>query len=251
MLTFIVTGAASGIGYAVCQKLLTTGYRIIAIDVNSEGLNKLAEQSPGLVDILQIDLTDENAIANQLVPLFKEGKLPEILQGIVISHGKDNDNKIGDSDIWDSILAANLHSVQRLLSNVVPNILSGGRIVIISSILGKAGKKHNSAYCVSKHALLGLTKSLALDLAERQITVNAVLPSWVDTPMLLKGLEPQAKLLGCSTSALLRRIEKRIPLKRLVSPQDVANAVMFFISLDAAMITAQGLVIDGGDGCGA
>lgn len=247
MLTFIVTGAASGIGYAVCQKLLTAGYHIIAIDINHEGLNKLAEQSPGLIETIQINLVDENAIANQLMPLLKEIKL----QGIVISHGKDHDNEICDNDIWDSILATNLHSVQRLLSNVVPNIISGGRIVIISSILGKAGKKHNSAYCASKHALLGLTKSLALDLAERQITVNAVLPSWVDTPMLREGLEPQAKLLGCSTSALLRRIEKRIPLKRLVSPEDVAGAVMFFISSDAAMITAQGLVIDGGDGCGA
>ncbi|MDC9620419.1 SDR family oxidoreductase [Xenorhabdus sp. XENO-7] len=247
MLTFIVTGAASGIGYVVCQKLVVAGYYVIAIDIEHDGLNQLVEQSPEYIKAIQIDLTDENAIINEVFPLIKSGNL----QGIVISHGKDNSNDIGQSDIWDSILATNLYSTQRLLSHVVPEILLGGRVVIISSILGKAGKKHNSAYSASKHALLGLTKSLALDLAERQITVNAVLPSWVDTPMLVKGLEPQAKLLGCSTSALLKRIEKRIPLRRLVSPQDVANTVMFFISHDASMITAQGLVIDGGDSCGA
>ncbi|CDH19382.1 SDR family NAD(P)-dependent oxidoreductase [Xenorhabdus bovienii] len=243
MSTFIVTGAASGIGFAICQKLISFKYYVIAIDINRDGLDTLAEQSPEYIQPLQIDLVDEKAVINELMPLVKEREL----QGIIVSHGKAEDNDIDQNEIWDAVLATNLYATQRLLSHVVPDILSGGRIVIISSILGRIGTKRNTAYCASKHALLGLTKSLALDLAERQITVNAVLPAWVNTPMFVKGLEPQAQLLGCSTSALLKRTAKRIPLRRLVSPQDVANTVMFFISPDADMITAQGLTIDGGE----
>nr|WP_274712543.1 SDR family oxidoreductase [Xenorhabdus bovienii] len=213
------------------------------MDINRDGLDTLAEQSPEYIQPLQIDLVDEKAVINELMPLVKEREL----QGIIVSHGKAEDNDIDQNEIWDAVLATNLYVTQRLLSHVVPDILSGGRIVIISSILGRIGTKRNTAYCASKHALLGLTKSLALDLAERQITVNAVLPAWVNTPMFVKGLEPQAQLLGCSTSALLKRTAKRIPLRRLVSPQDVANTVMFFISPDADMITAQGLTIDGGE----
>ncbi len=247
MLTYIVTGAASGIGFAVCQKLVSAGYEIIAIDINQEGLNALAEQSPEQIRPFQLDMTDEKKLIHLLGPIVKACKL----QGVIISHGRADDNDIDQNDIWDVVLATNLSATQRLLSQVVPDILSGGRIVIISSILGRMGTKRNTAYCASKHALLGLTKSLALDLAERQITVNAVLPAWVNTPMLVKGLEPQAKLIGCSTLALLKRTEKRIPLKRLVTPEDVAHMVIFFISPEAAMITAQGLTIDGGERGGA
>ncbi|MBI6548096.1 SDR family NAD(P)-dependent oxidoreductase [Xenorhabdus lircayensis] len=247
MLTYIVTGAASGIGFTVCQKLVAAGYDVIAIDIIQEGLNILAEQSPEHIRPLQLDMVDEKTMINALIPVVKECKL----QGIIVSHGRANENDIDQNDIWDVVLATNLYATQRLLSHVVPDILSGGRIVIISSILGRMGTKQNTAYCTSKHALLGLTKSLAMDLAERQITVNAVLPAWVNTPMLVKGLEPQVKLIGCSTLALLRRIEKRIPLGRLVNPEDVANTVMFFISPEAAMITAQGLTIDGGERGGA
>ncbi|PHM62428.1 SDR family NAD(P)-dependent oxidoreductase [Xenorhabdus ishibashii] len=243
MLTFIVTGAASGIGFAVCQKLVAAGYHVIAIDINRDGLNELVEQSPDYIHPLQIDLVEEEALTSELMPLVKEREI----KGIVVSHGKADDNDIDQNDIWDLVLTTNLHSTQRLLSQVVPDIVSGGRIVIISSILGKIGTTRNTAYCASKHALLGLTKSLALDLAKRHITVNAVLPAWVNTPMFVRGLEPQAQLLGCSTSVLLKRAAKRIPLRRLVSPQDVAGTVMFFISPEAAMITAQGLTIDGGE----
>ncbi|MBD2815202.1 SDR family oxidoreductase [Xenorhabdus sp. Flor] len=243
MLTFIVTGAASGIGFAVCQKLVEAGYYVIAIDMNRDGLNELVDKSPEYIYPLQIDLVEDEILSRELIPLVKEREI----KGIVVSHGKADDNYIDQNDIWDLVLTTNLHSTQRLLSHIVPDIISGGRIVIISSILGKVGTTHNTAYCTSKHALLGLTKSLALDLAERQITVNAVLPAWVNTPMFVRGLEPQAKLLGCSTSVLLKRAAKKIPLRRLVSPQDVASTVMFFISPDAAMITAQGITIDGGE----
>ncbi|MDC9594856.1 SDR family NAD(P)-dependent oxidoreductase [Xenorhabdus sp. IM139775] len=247
MLTYIVTGAASGIGFAVCQKLVAAGYHVIAIDINQEGLNTLAAQSPEHIRPFQLDLVDEKTMINTLISLVKECHL----QGIVVSHGRADDNDIDQNAIWDAVLATNLHATQRLLAHIVPDIVYGGRVVIISSILGRMGTTRNTAYCTSKHALLGLTKSLALDLAERQITVNAVLPAWVNTPMLVKGLEPHAKLIGCSTLALLRRTEKRIPLRRLVSPEDVANTVMFFISPEAAMITAQGLTIDGGERGGA
>ncbi|MGK0440357.1 MAG: 3-hydroxybutyrate dehydrogenase/3-oxoacyl-[acyl-carrier protein] reductase [Pseudohongiellaceae bacterium] len=248
----IITGAASGIGAATVDKYLSqTDFEVVAIDLNQELLQTLhadcAEQARQRLSLLALDLTDREQCTqafNQLIDTVKT------IDHIVISHGIDRDHDITENATWDQILATNLHATQRLLSAFVNVISDGGRVVFVSSILGRAGKANNTAYVASKHALLGLTKGLALDLASRRITVNAVLPCWVETPMLLKGLEHQAALLGIPVKTLLRQIKKKIPLRALITAADVADTILFLTSPSASMITAQGIVIDGGFGCG-
>lgn len=248
----IISGAASGIGRATVQKYLsTTGFSVIAIDKNQDALADVAKgltlSQQERLHALVLDLCDEAALQQNLTELLiRFGGVSHV----VVSHAVAIDNEIHENAKWDMVLSVNLQSTQRLLALLDPHMYEGGRVIVLSSVLGKAGKKVNTAYVSSKHALLGLVKALALDWAARKITVNAVLPCWVDTPMLRRELEPQARLLGLSVDRMLRQIRKRVPLRALISAEDVADTVMFLASPSAAMITAQGIVIDGGYGCG-
>lgn len=246
MHTYIVTGAANGIGRATSIALSEAGYFIVAIDIDSDGLSTLSQSISDNLITCSVDMTDTDGLKLALLHVLTNHQI----KGLIICHGIDRENSITENDKWNQVVNVNLLSTQSILALVCPVIVNEGRIVIISSILGKAGKKNNTAYCATKHALLGITKSLALDLAERLITVNAILPSWVDTKMLHLGLVSQAKKMGCPVETLLKRIARRIPLQRLISSEDVSNAVLFLISKNASMITAQSIVIDGGDGCG-
>lgn len=250
--TAVVTGAASGIGAAVVRQMIDSGHvRIIAIDRDKSRLEKLKSQvKPGATDrliSLTVDLTNQASVNRIFLPTLEKYSRIDVL---IVSHGIADENLIDQNHLWDKVIAVNLTSTQRLLSAVGSRISESGRVVMVSSVLGRAGKPANTAYCASKHALLGLVKSLALDWAHRRITVNAVLPCWVDTPMLHQELQPQADMLGISTEQLLRRIKKRIPLGNLVADSDVADCISFLISSKASMITAQGIVVDGGFGCG-
>ena len=248
----IVTGAASGIGASVARQLAATGnYRILAVDRDETGLKSLRESCNewygSRLLTCTVDLADTEAMGQRMSPIIDSLKC---IDALVACHGSAADNKIGDREVWDRLLSVNLISNQRLLTLLDQRLSNHGRVVMVSSILGKVGKKDNTAYCTAKHGLLGLVKALALDMAPRGITVNAVLPSWVDTPMLRSELQPQASILGLSIEQLLRRVKKSIPLKRLLTGDDVASCIRFLLSPEASMITAQGIVIDGGFGCG-
>ena len=248
----LITGAANGIGAAIVRKYLkNTDQYIIAIDINGKDLLKTRENISPENQIrfipLVIDLTKEKEIKQKVM---QEIKKRGAIEHVVISHAVGYNNEINEDNKWDHILNVNLHSTQRLLSAIEGDISKNGRVVILSSILGRVGKANNTAYVSSKHALLGLVKALALDWAKRKITVNSVLPCWVDTPMMRKELEPQAAMMGVPLSQMLRKIKKSIPLRQLVSPDDVADTVMYLTSPQAKMITAQSIVIDGGFGCG-
>lgn len=248
--TVLVTGAADGIGAAIVRKFISQGAEnIIIIDRNAEGLESVCTEDvqKSQIFIVAVDLCNEHLLQEKLGPILQQ---VGIIDTVVISHGVADENLINDNLIWDKVIAVNLTATQRLLSQLEPHISSSGSITVISSILGLVGKISNTAYCSSKHALLGLVKGLALDLARRKIRVNSILPSWVDTPMLRNEIKKQSNLTGVTEKEMFRRIKKRIPLRSLVSAEDVADSVLFFASDKARMITAQSLVIDGGDGCG-
>jgi len=249
----IITGAASGIGQATVESYLQQPHhQVIGIDINGDGLTALKaslslEQQSRFQEIA-IDLCDFDLVRSRLLSevTFNEG-----IDHVIICHAIGFDNQVSEDAKWQQIVDVNFISVQRLFSLLEPYLREEGRIVVLSSILGKLGRRSNTGYVSTKHALLGLTKALALDLADRKITVNAVLPAWVDTPMLRNELKPQAAAAGTSIKQVLRQIKKKIPLRELISPQDVADTVMFLTSPRAKKITAQSIVIDGGFGCGA
>jgi 3-hydroxybutyrate dehydrogenase/3-oxoacyl-[acyl-carrier protein] reductase len=248
----LITGAANGIGKASVEHYLTTtDFTVIGIDLNEQALTtlkeSLLEELRNRLVTISLDLTNEEDCSRCYEQIKSQY---QSIDHIVICHGVGYDNDITDNTKWDRILATNLHSTQRLLSFFIDSVTDGGRIVIISSILGRVGQVNNTGYVASKHALLGLTKALALDVARQKITVNAVLPAWVETPMLLEELNKQALQLGVPTQKLIRKAKKQIPLRQLVSPEDVAATIAFLVSPAASMITAQSIIVDGGFTCG-
>lgn len=249
--TVLISGAASGIGSATVQNYIkTTDHQIIAIDKDCNGLTVLKEMFSELERQRLITVTIDLTSIEQVKLIMTELLENRMLDHVIISHGVGYENLVTDNEKWDHIFSINILSVQRLFSLLDNKINDEGRVVMVSSVLGRVGKAANSAYVTSKHALLGLTKSLALDWAPRKITVNAVLPCWVDTPMLHAELQPQANMIGVPSKQLIRKIKKRIPLRQLIKPSDVANSILFLTSSAASMITAQSIVIDGGYGCG-
>lgn len=251
--TTLITGAASGIGAATIIKYLDdTEMDIIAVDINGNNLEaikqELTEDQQKRVTTIALDLTDQQAVRDELLTkIINRGGIDHL----VISHAVGFDNQVNENDKWDTILNVNLMATQRLFSLMDEHIKEYGRVVVLSSVLGRVGKASNSGYVTSKHALLGLVKALALDWAYRKITVNAILPCWVDTEMLREQLAPQAGMIGSTVKQMLRKIKKGIPLRSLIAAEDVADCILFLTSSKAKMITAQSIVIDGGFSCGA
>lgn len=248
----LITGAAQGIGAAIARTAAAQGAKtLILADLAADRLADTAEacRAAGAdCRLSAVDVSDRTAAKEILGGLCREfGGI----DGLVNNAGVSDENEPDDAATWDRVIGINLNGTYNVTLAVLPYLADGGRVVNIASILGRAGKVRNTAYSASKHGVLGFTKSLALDLALRKITVNAVLPGWVDTPMLRHELARQASLIGVEAAHLLRNARRGIPLRRLVETGEAAALVAFLLSDAAAAITAQGITIDGGFMCGA
>jgi NAD(P)-dependent dehydrogenase (short-subunit alcohol dehydrogenase family) len=252
--TALVTGASQGIGAATATMLCNEGISsLILLDINAEALSTLVSDlqrgsdPPEIVQCVA-DISKRDALRDSLLPAISRFGKVDIL---VNNAGIADENEPEQEDIWRRVIDVNLHGTYYVTMEALRAMPDGGRIVNVSSVLGRAGHVRNTAYCSSKHALLGFTKGLALDLALRKITVNAVLPGWVDTPMLHQGLQEQANKSGADLQQILRKAKRQVPLRRLVSSDEVAAMICFLASPGAAALTAQSYVVDGGALCGA
>jgi NAD(P)-dependent dehydrogenase (short-subunit alcohol dehydrogenase family) len=249
----LVTGAAAGIGAATAKLLCERNIAsIILLDIAGDVLQQISNELALINSNTKIftcvaNIADHNAVRAALQPLLARVERIDIL---VNSAGIADENDPEEMHIWHKVLGVNLHGTYHTTIESLAYMPDGGRIINVSSILGRAGNVRNTAYCTSKHALLGFTKSLALDVAPRKITVNAVLPAWVDTPMLRKEIALNAEKIGVDPEQMLRNAKKKIPLKRLTKSEDVANLIAFLASSEASSITAQSFTIDGGFTCG-
>lgn len=244
----LITGAARGIGAETAKLFASGGAALLLLDRDTAGLAELtAELSAVRAASYTVDLAD----AATLTPRLQQILAHESRIDIVINNaGIADENEPEDILTWQRVLQVNLHSVFSVTAACLPRLPNGGRIINVASILGRAGKARNTGYCAAKHGVLGYTKALALDLATRRITVNAVLPGWIDTPMLQEALSKQAQQLGADLQMMARNARKSIPLRRFVEAQEAAALIGFLASESAAAITAQCLTIDGGYTCG-
>jgi 3-oxoacyl-[acyl-carrier protein] reductase len=229
--TAFVTGASRGIGRACAQALAAAGARVILAARDAAKLEEAAYQIPGSMCV-QIDLASHDSIK---AAFAKAGKVDILVNNAGIT--KDGLALRMKKDDWDAVLATNLTGAFLAIQQVLPAMLKErwGRIINISSIVGETGNPGQANYVASKAGLIGLTKSLAQELASRNITVNAVAPGFIETDMTAV-LSDQVKetLLG------------HIPLKRLGQPQDIAAAVRFLASDEASYITGHVLDVNGG-----
>jgi NAD(P)-dependent dehydrogenase (short-subunit alcohol dehydrogenase family) len=147
---------------------------------------------------------------------------------------------------WRRTIDVNLVGTYLASREAVPLMQAGGRIVSISSVLGRFGVGGYTAYCASKHAVIGFTRALALELAPRGITVNAICPGWVDTDMAAEGMRQGASATGVTYEEFRAKALRAVPLQRIIAPEEVATLVRFLASPAASAITGQTYNICGG-----
>ncbi len=151
-----------------------------------------------------------------------------------------------DTAPWLDIIQTNVIGAYYVTRAAAPHIPNGGRVVMISSVLGKFGVPGYTAYCTAKTGLIGFTRALALEMAPRKITVNAVCPGWTDTEMASAGMRDIAKDLGITVEEFRQQAMSRVPLGEMAAPEEVATLVAFLASEAGRMITGQAISICGG-----
>jgi NAD(P)-dependent dehydrogenase (short-subunit alcohol dehydrogenase family) len=149
-------------------------------------------------------------------------------------------------DRWDEIVRTNLDGTFHTAVATLPHLADGGRIVVISSVLGRFGVPGYTAYCASKHGVIGLVKALALELAPRRVTVNAICPGWVDTDMAARGMQLMADGLGVDFATAKRQALAAVPLGRLLEPDEIGATVAWLCSHGARGLTGQAISHCGG-----
>ncbi|HEV8121156.1 MAG TPA: 3-oxoacyl-[acyl-carrier-protein] reductase [Candidatus Polarisedimenticolia bacterium] len=235
----LVTGASRGIGRAIALELARRGSGTILLARDARALEETAAgcRAHGVwAEIASADLADAAALKAALAPpLERAGRLDHLV---------NNAGVTGDGllmrmkrDVWDRVLETNLSGPFEITRLVLPGMIRAryGRIVNISSIVALMGNPGQANYCAAKAGLIGLTKSLAREVASRDITVNAVAPGFIDTDMT-RGLEEAARA----------RMTEAIPLGRLGTAEDVAQAVAFLVGPGGAYVTGEVLNVSGG-----
>ena len=231
--TALVTGASRGIGRAIAERLAADGWTVLAL---SRSVPKEPFPSTNIRHHA-VDVADEAAV----LALFEQLKQTETtLGGLVNSAAIQGGKSIREQsrDEWREMLEVNLTGAWQMIKSALPLMADGGAIVNVGSVASVAGFAERSAYCASKHALLGLTKSLAAELAADGIRVNHLCLGSFDTP----GLQQLASAKGSEASAYA----SRQLLNRLGEPEEAAAACAFLLSEEAGFITGSSLTVDGG-----
>lgn len=232
--TVLVTGATGGIGKALVHHLAVAGYRLHLMGRSTPALRELSSGISATYS--SVDLSDGRAIRvfcrNWTEPIYA------LIHNAAVVHvgAVDSPDAL---DEWTETLSVNLIAPYLLTNGLQDRIVDGGRIVNISSQLGRVGRAGYGAYCASKFALIGATKCWAQELGARQITVNAVLPTWVSTDQALGDARRQAEERGVDLDEHLAGAVSRLELRRMTRPEEVAALVGYLLSDDAAGVSGQ------------
>lgn len=239
----IVTGGSRGIGFSIAKKLLESDYSVCITGRHEDELKKSSDvlSQYGEVSYAVFDISDSDSV--QTFADSVSGPLYALINNAGIC--KTQSLSGGEtSDPWEEVLATNLSGPYFLTKAFVHKIEDGGRIVNISSQLGKEGRAGYSAYCASKFALIGLTKTWAKELGVRNITVNAVCPGWVRTDMGIRDLERLAVENGKTFDEYYKEICAPLELKRFTEPEEVAALVAFLVSKEASGVTGRDMLLN-------
>jgi len=235
----VVTGASRGIGAAIAKALGDAGATVIGTATSNDGAKSIGKtlKEAGITgDGLKLDVSDADSVEQFFKTVTADYAAPQIL---VNNAAITRDNLLlrMQEDDWQAVINTNLAGVFRCSRAALRGMMKArhGRIINISSVVGLIGNPGQGNYCAAKAGVLGLTKSLAREVASRNITVNAIAPGFIDTDMT-KDLPEKSR------EALLGQV----PLGRLGSPQDIAGAVLFLAGEHASYITGETLNVNGG-----
>ena len=231
-----ITGASGGIGSAICEKFLNKNYVLVLTSSSDEKIEILKKNYGNKHYYYKVDLSNSENLEKCLFNISKDHKDISV---IVNNAGITQDSLLlrMNSDQWSNVIQTNLNSNYQIIKSLLPNMLSKkyGKIIGITSIVASTGNPGQANYVASKSGMIGLYKSIALEVAKRNINVNVVSPGFISTTMTDNlNTEQTASYLS------------RIPMSKFGKPEDIANIVFFLASEESSYITGQNFHVNGG-----
>jgi NAD(P)-dependent dehydrogenase (short-subunit alcohol dehydrogenase family) len=241
----LVTGASRGIGRAVAHHLSRQGLRVALVARPSAELDETTAGCAGPALAVPADVTDPEQVEAAYETVEQSWGPVEVLVAAAGAGHSARLDRTTDAD-WQRMLELNLTAPFRCIRRAVPAMraVGWGRVVVIASSAARVGEPYIAAYTASKHGVLGLVRSAAAELAGVGVTVNAVCPAYVDTPMTDATVANIASTTGRTLEEARRVLERKQPIGRLIRPDEVADAVWFCVANEA--VTGQAIHVDGG-----
>lgn len=233
----VVTGAASGIGLATAEQLVASGAAVVLADIDGKG-EDVARRLGGL--FVRTDVADPRSVAALYDTAHERLGRVDLSIHCAGIEGEESATVFVAEDMWDSVMAINVKGTWLCMKHALRRMLPSGKgaIVNVASVASLVATKAMSPYVTSKHAVLGLTKSAALEYAASGIRINAVCPSYIEGPMMERfaGGDPKR----------LSQLAQRIPMGRLGTAAEIASAILWLCSDASSFVTGSSLVVDGG-----
>ncbi|NIH84037.1 SDR family NAD(P)-dependent oxidoreductase [Amycolatopsis granulosa] len=241
----LVTGAGRGIGRAIARRLSAEGCRVALVARSRDQLAETASGCAAPVKMIPADVTDPDAADRVHTEIERDWGPVEVLVANAGAGHSARLERTTDAD-WQRMLDLNLTAPFRFVRRAVPPMRAAGwgRIVVVASTAARIGEPYIAAYTASKHGVLGLVRAAAAELARTGVTVNAVCPGYVDTPMTEQTIGTIVATTGRSPGEARETLARKQPIGRLISPAEVADAVWFCVG--AGAVTGQAIQVDGG-----
>lgn len=242
----VVTGGHQGIGKEVVDTFLNEDSIVVAADLAFE--NQELKQVSGNKYQIHLDVSDEDSIKKLTQNLVSAKLIPNVLVNVAGISTMDYliESKTSDFDKTIAVNTRGTYLVAKYLVKLIVDAKNGGKVVFIASQAGKNGYRAMSSYVASKHAVLGLTKTLAIEVAKDKINVNAVCPGIIETSMKHRERKDGAVIRGLTPDEIEAEDNSQVPLGRTGTPKDVANVVLFLASPLSDYMTGQGINVTGG-----
>jgi len=241
----IVTGASRGIGVAIARRLAEDGLRVALVARSRDAIESLARELGGIA--VTADVTEKGASEAVLQEVEKRlGPASVVVPnaGVEVSHKLTATS----DEAWDLAMGTNATAVFRLCRAAIPGMVGRGygRVVVVASTASLVGYAYTAAYCASKHAVVGMVKAIAMEIAESEVTINAVCPGFVDTPMTDRSVARIVEKTGRDPAAAKAALAGTSPQRRLFAPEEIAHLVASLLAPEARGIHGQAIAISGG-----